>query len=1431
MSEHTAETLPKARTQVFRGSIVRTFVLLFIFLALIPATFIGGASYIRYQNSLRSSLSSQIELFGTSYSLQVEQLAAANKSFLNKIATSSTISGNTSSTEYGILRASDKPAIDTVNRYLQEQVDTSSVEGLTEIDIVSPTSGYIYASSNSERDETYLTNDEQIKNLYNTEKTVLLANPGELFPGKLMLVTSKIIPGNSEVPSITILAFSSPVTLSSILTNPTGTYSSAHVFFITSDNKIISINPISNKPVLVKIDDAENERMRNIAATSGEGKEFSYKGFTGINVYSYVKPFKQINAYYFLEVPTLIIENQLASLSEFILVLLGATLVLSATISFIGARQVAVPLVQLSQKARLFAAGDFSQKAQIRRRDEIGQLAQSFNYMVDQLSSFYQSLETRVSDRTRQLQLATEIGQDAISASRVSEMLNRAVKGIVENFDIPYAAIHITDAKRKLITLTEDYSLVSEGLPPRGLQIPLDNSSLIGWVANNDQVRISQEIVNEKPKLSEAAHLQTAQSEIAIPIKVGDRLFGVLNLQSNQPHAFDLDTVPTYTVLANQVATGLRNIELLETTQVSLQESSVLSKFSHDIAQSELETDIYKHLTTLFDQTPYAAISLDVDNENATIVNVADAKGTPSDKSLIGLSIPLADGIKKIADDGITTISNFQVLSEFSSLTPYFGRRGCLSLAILPVFEGKSLQHLLAIGARDAEPITAQRIQPYEVLTEAIGTSLERVHLIAKLGKREKELSLIDSVGLANIKNTNLIELCINLHDKAKSMYGEDVGFCVAINDAENQRVSIPYYNDHELINIEEYDYSNDLLSQLIKSQEKQFLTDAFANGQYAVESPAVQRLVKSWIGYPMFIGGKVIGAVGFFSQDQANAFDLDFQKVTALLSSQISLSISDHLIQQEFEKTKAMLDQEIFLFDSLMNNIPVHISFKNTKNEFIRVSKAFANFLGFNNPSDLSAKLDDFRYIVEDETNNIEAEMELISTQTPVMNKLETWKKRNGETESLVSNKIPLTNEQGDIFGLLNISENVTERIKAEQLARHMADQLLTASEIAKDSTAGSMDVQVTLARLVELIRSRFGFYHSSIFLIDPLGKNAVLRESTGEAGAQMKSAGHKLAVGSPSIVGQATGKGVPVVIGDVTKEENYFANPLLPDTRSELAIPLKIGDKVLGALDVQSKLIDAFSPDDINILQVLADQIAVAIQNADLYTHTNQNLTRYRLLHQITSANVQSLSVDDAIHNTIEILHQAMPTERISYFNLGENNLLIAMFSAGYSTPDLTTRRMMVGQGAIGTVAKEKKPIRIDDAQADHNSRPLGYDTNSILAVPVVFADQLLGVINVEGLSVAQFDDSDQEFVTTLADNMASIISNIRLLDQVREQVDRQRNLFEITNKIRRSLDIETIMQTSVSEICNTMNIPRATIKISSGVSSEGEEKEKGS
>ncbi len=175
-------------------------------------------------------------------------------------------------------------------------------------------------------------------------------------------------------------------------------------------------------------------------------------------------------------------------------------------------------------------------------------------------------------------------------------------------------------------------------------------------------------------------------------------------------------------------------------------------------------------------------------------------------------------------------------------------------------------------------------------------------------------------------------------------------------------------------------------------------------------------------------------------------------------------------------------------------------------------------------------------------------------------------------------------------------------ERYRLLTESQRRALELQTASEIARDTTS-TLDIDRLLERIVNLLRDRFNFYHVSVFLLDEPGKFAVIRELSGEAGKKMKEQGHKLAVGSLSVIGKATATGKTQVIPDVTQSNAYYPNPLLPETRAEIGIPLKSGDKVFGALDIQYNQDHAFSESDISVLQILADQIAVAIQNANAY------------------------------------------------------------------------------------------------------------------------------------------------------------------------------------------------------------------------------------
>jgi signal transduction histidine kinase/CheY-like chemotaxis protein len=191
----------------------------------------------------------------------------------------------------------------------------------------------------------------------------------------------------------------------------------------------------------------------------------------------------------------------------------------------------------------------------------------------------------------------------------------------------------------------------------------------------------------------------------------------------------------------------------------------------------------------------------------------------------------------------------------------------------------------------------------------------------------------------------------------------------------------------------------------------------------------------------------------------------------------------------------------------------------------------------------------------------------------------------------------------------------------------RRRANQLQTAAEIARDiSSALSLDN--LFHRVVNLVNERFGFYHASIFILDENKEYAVVKESTGEAGLVMKQIQHKLAVGSKSIIGYVTQTGEPLIVNDVSKSDIHRPNPLLPDTKSELGIPLIVGDEIIGALDVQSTQVNAFTQDDVTILQTLGDQIAIAVQNTQAYELSQQALQEMQHADQLKTQFLANMS-----------------------------------------------------------------------------------------------------------------------------------------------------------------------------------------------------------
>ena len=380
---------------------------------------------------------------------------------------------------------------------------------------------------------------------------------------------------------------------------------------------------------------------------------------------------------------------------------------------------------------------------------------------------------------------------------------------------------------------------------------------------------------------------------------------------------------------------------------------------------------------------------------------------------------------------------------------------------------------------------------------------------------------------------------------------------------------------------------------------------------------------------------------------------------------------------------------------------------------------------------------------------------------------------------------------------------------------SKQSALQFETAAEIARDISS-SLDLDELLEKAVELIRSRFDFYHAAIFLKDLPGEFVVIREATGEAGAQLKRAGHKLGIGSKSIVGFVAGKGEPLIVNDTSRDATYQPHPLLPETRAEASIPLKVSDRIVGVLDVQSNQTYAFSEENLRTLQILADQLAIAVVNTELFAETQEHLAQHRLLHHITTTAASGTTLGEALQSAVNGLQVTLGGDRVSILLADrEKKVLEVRAAVGYAS-GVFDLRIPIGSGITGWAAAHRRTLRINNVLQDTRYIEGSPNTRSEMAIPLVYRSELLGVLNVESEQFAAYAENDEELLGTLGGSLAAIIANARLLEQIRAQAERERILFEISDKIRRTTDMETILTTTVSELTRAVGANSARIKI---------------
>lgn len=353
-------------------------------------------------------------------------------------------------------------------------------------------------------------------------------------------------------------------------------------------------------------------------------------------------------------------------------------------------------------------------------------------------------------------------------------------------------------------------------------------------------------------------------------------------------------------------------------------------------------------------------------------------------------------------------------------------------------------------------------------------------------------------------------------------------------------------------------------------------------------------------------------------------------------------------------------------------------------------------------------------------------------------------------------------------------------------QKANRQASLLNVAAQVSRNISS-ILDPDELLPRTVDIICDEYGFYYSGIFLIERLedGQDwAVLKAGRGKAGRIMMQHTHKLVVGGRSMVGACTALNEARIALDVGKEAVWFNNPFLPDTRSEMALPLAIGGKVIGALTVQSVDESAFSEEDIASLQAMADQLAVAINNARLHRQNEQFLKqasrRAALLQAgaVVSRNITSiLDLDELLSSTVDIICEEYGFYYAGIF-LVDNTpdadgkiwavLRAGRGEAGNKMMARNHRLEAGGNSMIGAaVALNEARISLDvDEEQVWYQNPLLPRTRSEMALPLIIKGKSIGALTVQSEEEAAFSEEDISSLQIMADQLAVALNNARLL-----------------------------------------------------------------
>ena len=857
-------------------------------------------------------------------------------------------------------------------------------------------------------------------------------------------------------------------------------------------------------------------------------------------------------------------------------------------------------------------------------------------------------------ERAHYLQLASEVSR-AVSERMADlySLLKDAVELIREKFNLYYTQIYLLDSTGHTLVLRAGTGEVGKQLIERRHQLLVNSMSLNGRAANERKAMVVSNTAQSIDFLPNPL-LPNTRSEMAVPLLASGQVVGVLDMQSDEPDTLSEVYLPAFETLAGQLAITIQNAALFaEVEQARSEVEAQVHRLTEKGWQDFLDgIERGEKIGFVFNQGKVAPLTAEAftaeldDVLNVPVLvtgtkvgaiqlkNEPGHKWTSSETELIQvISAQLSQHIenRRLLAQAERYREQAEQVARRLTREGWKIRQTRSNVASGYVYDLNKVEELLGeLNDNSADALK----QPLLVRDEIIG------ELSVNTATREDEASeIVAAVAqqlsghIENLRLTEQTELALRDSMEAEKVVRESeakLSEALEIAKLANWEYDVErdrfLFNDHFYsifhTNVKEmggYELSSAEYAQRLVYPEDLPVVGAAIEKALASTDKHYNTQLEHRIRYSDGEMGYISVEIHIDRDDQGKITryyganqDITERKLAEQAVRESEAKLSEALEIAKLANWEYDVERDRFLFNDHFYSI-FHTNVKEMGGYELS-SAEYAQRLVY--PEDLPVV-------------GAAIEKALASTDKHYSTQLEHRVAYADGGMGYISVEIHIDrDDQGKITRYYGANQDITERKLAEQIVAKRAAELQTVAEVSA-TTARTLEPDRLLQAVVDITKERFDVYHAHIYLADESWNTLLLAAGAGEIGREMVATGHSIRMDAEkSLVARAARERQAVIVNDVRDDPAFLPNPLLPETRSEMAVPMIVGDKVLGVFDVQSNITNHFTEEDAYIYTTLASQVAVALQNARLYTEQAATVTQLRELDRLKTSFLANMS-----------------------------------------------------------------------------------------------------------------------------------------------------------------------------------------------------------